>query len=73
MANSAPKPIYKIDPETEAILEEFSSVNKAVEKYGADIWRVLSGKRKVAGGFKWAYVPADELTVESNYGGQNNL
>ena len=53
------KPVSKIDPLTNIVLETFNSVLEASQKLGISergIYRVCKGDRKTTGGYKWAYV-----------------
>lgn len=58
MPNSNSISIYQLDKETNEIIKEWSSQIKASEKLNinqSNIWRVLIGKGKSAGGFAWVY------------------
>jgi hypothetical protein len=62
------KIIYKIDKDTNEILEEFSSLKEAGEKVGVayqNISGVLHGKHTLAGGFKWKF--KDEKREQDKY------
>lgn len=53
------KSVAKLDPDTNEILEIFSSISEAQKKYPAahsHISQVCNGKRKTAGGFKWKFL-----------------
>jgi hypothetical protein len=50
------KPIYQIDPISEIIINEFTSVDNALRQLNIKgISNVLKGRAKTAGGFKWKY------------------
>ena len=53
------KPVAKIDPKTNQVLEIFASISEAEEKCPQTKGRIGStckGKQKTCGGFKWKYL-----------------
>jgi hypothetical protein len=60
--------VYKIDPDTDTPIKIYQSVNEAVRAHNGDtgIWRVLTGKRPTAQGYKWEYVST--LNLQSHDG-----
>jgi hypothetical protein len=50
------KPIYQIEPISETIIAEFTSVDTALKQLNIKgISNVLKGRAKTAGGYKWKY------------------
>ena len=50
------KPIYQIEPTSEIIIAEFTSVDTALKQLNIKgISNVLKGRAKTAGGYKWKY------------------
>lgn len=55
-------PVFKVDPKTDAIIEEYKSVHEAARKVGCTagaIFHVLRGIRRIAAGWKWERVISD--------------
>ena len=50
------KKVAQIDPNIDKIIKIYNSVKEAKEKIKGSVGKVCSGKRKLAGGFKWKYI-----------------
>jgi hypothetical protein len=62
------KPVAKIDPNSEAIIEIYRSISEAARKNDVTtsmIWSAANGKSRTAKGFKWAFVSEGVTTIES--------
>lgn len=58
-AQNCQKPVARLDPKTNEILEVFSSIKEAYNKYpntNKHIPSVCKGKRKTCGGYGWKYL-----------------
>lgn len=49
------KPVLRLDPTTNKPVEEFVNCAAANKKYKCDVGKMLAGKSKTAGGYKWKY------------------
>lgn len=65
MKRTSRRPIAKIDPETEAIIEIYPSQREAARLnkcWDSHLSKVLKGSRHLAGGYKWLRInPEDDV------------
>lgn len=54
------RPVIRLDPITNEPVEEFISCESANKKYKCDVYKMLTGKSKTAGGYKWRYADDNE-------------
>lgn len=63
------KAIYKIDPETNTIIECYKSISEAARKNGTTpqcISYAVNSKNKTCKGFKWAFADEGVTTIETS-------